>query len=695
MAEYLYKAYLSYSHTDEDWARWLHRALESYRVPSALIGQRPDGRVVPDRLSPVFRDREDLSSAANLSDGLQQALQGSESLILICSPAAAASRWVNEEVRYFQALGRADRVFCMVVDGQPDDPGNADFCFPPALFDGVDDAPAEPLAADPRPYADGKALARLKLIAGLLGVRLDELRRRELKRKRRWQAMAALALVAAVTLVALAVTARLAEQRERQNAEQMATFIVDLGEDLKSEIDLESLSLISSKAMSYLQDLDPGQLSPETAIKVGLALRQIGQVSEGQGRSEDAQQAYYQSREVFADLNQRFPERDDLLFELGQAEFYVAAYYFYSGQHDLAFPRAQRYAEISRQLYQSDPENPAWRFELSYATTGLLAMRVGAGDDHDEGLLREADEALMLAWQIMQDMPDDPEAISNYSSTLAWVADTRVLACELNQALEERKETLLMADKVLQKQPSDNQNRESYAYAHSGVASVAAQLGEHTLAQQHWRLAIDALDKLWREDPSNERLRVELQWRRLYLVEELVNVIRQEPSQLLEGNHAQARALLKAVEQDLPDIGLSESESIEPSLKLKYLAVKASLAAVMGETVMFRRLLEKAIGRSDALGPVSEWTMEDRDSMTAVYFMWWEAFNAVPESGVSLPLGASVGLRYCKEAWINTRLALIDGNQQRAREELSYLNNKAYKGDGVPQICEKYDLCQP
>ncbi|MCZ6830962.1 MAG: TIR domain-containing protein [Gammaproteobacteria bacterium] len=38
MAEFKYKAFISYSHADEKWARWSHRALESYKPPKHLIG---------------------------------------------------------------------------------------------------------------------------------------------------------------------------------------------------------------------------------------------------------------------------------------------------------------------------------------------------------------------------------------------------------------------------------------------------------------------------------------------------------------------------------------------------------------------------------------------------------------------------------------------------------------------------------
>ena len=36
--EFKYRAFISYSHSDERWARWLHKAFETYSVPKRLIG---------------------------------------------------------------------------------------------------------------------------------------------------------------------------------------------------------------------------------------------------------------------------------------------------------------------------------------------------------------------------------------------------------------------------------------------------------------------------------------------------------------------------------------------------------------------------------------------------------------------------------------------------------------------------------
>ena len=81
---YSYKAMVSYSHTDQKWARWLHRALESYRVPKHLVGTDSSAGTVPARLTPVFRDRDELAVSSDLSDRIREALIASEYLIVIC-----------------------------------------------------------------------------------------------------------------------------------------------------------------------------------------------------------------------------------------------------------------------------------------------------------------------------------------------------------------------------------------------------------------------------------------------------------------------------------------------------------------------------------------------------------------------------------------------------------------------------------
>jgi hypothetical protein len=190
--DFKFKAFISYSHTDRETADWLHKALERYRIPKELHGTPGCDGPIPKQLFPVFRDRAELASSPDLSAAIRDALRASAYLIVVCSPAAARSRWVNQEILEFIRLGRGGRIHALIADGDPAKTPENGGCFPPALHsklspDGevVADPSREVLATDLRPEADGKDDARLKLIAGLLGIPFNALRRREAAAARR------------------------------------------------------------------------------------------------------------------------------------------------------------------------------------------------------------------------------------------------------------------------------------------------------------------------------------------------------------------------------------------------------------------------------------------------------------------------------------------------------------------------------
>ncbi len=247
--EYKYRAFISYSHKDEKGAAWLHRALETFRVPKNIVGQTTPKGTVPERLGKVFRDREELASSSSLGAELTQALEDSACQIVICSPNAARSHWTNEEILTYKRLGREDRVFCLIVDGEPNASQfeeTAEFeCFPEALRyqmgqDGkLTDKRAEPIAADARPHGDGKQNAKLKLISGMLGVGFDDLKQREAQRRQKRMALiAGAATVGMVFAIGLATFAliqrneanlqRTRAEAEAETAKQTTQFMVDL-----------------------------------------------------------------------------------------------------------------------------------------------------------------------------------------------------------------------------------------------------------------------------------------------------------------------------------------------------------------------------------------------------------------------------------------------------------------------------------
>ncbi len=309
MAEYKYKAFISYSHADEKWARWLHRSLESYKPPKYLVGTTTKMGVVPPKVAPVFRDREELASSTDLGADLTSAVEDSACLLVICSISSAGSHWVNEEIKAFKGLGRSDRIFSLIVEGEPFSSGKPGIeqyeCFPPALrfkmgSDGeLSDEPAEPIAADARQGKDGKAHAKIKLLAGMLGVGFDDLRQRELQRRNRRMAIfsgAALAgMVVAFGLATTAIIARNEAQEQRARAEQeaetarrTASFMIDMFQ-VSDPGESRGKTITAREILSKGADRIEEDLADQPAIQTSL-MNTMGNVFIGLGLYNDAQQ---------------------------------------------------------------------------------------------------------------------------------------------------------------------------------------------------------------------------------------------------------------------------------------------------------------------------------------------------------------------------------------------------------------------
>lgn len=180
--EYEYYAFISYSRTDEKWAKWIQRKLETYRFPISLRRENQD---LPGKIFPVFRDKTDLPSGV-LWEQLKRQLEESEYLIVICSPDSARAEWVTKEIAYFQELGRGRKIIPLIVEGEPHAADSARECYNPALLR----YPEEELLGVSVPEL-GRSRAVLRVIASLMQLRYDQLVMRDRRRTRRRRLAAA------------------------------------------------------------------------------------------------------------------------------------------------------------------------------------------------------------------------------------------------------------------------------------------------------------------------------------------------------------------------------------------------------------------------------------------------------------------------------------------------------------------------
>lgn len=171
MQEYRNFAFISYNKSDIKWGYWLQKKIENYRIPKEFLIAKPG--VLKERIRPVFLDKTDIS-VGNLSTTIQNELINSEFLIVICSPNAAKSAWVNQEIIFFKKTGRESNIIPFIVSGSPNTAfNNEEQCYPPALDKNILGASI---------FVKSKEEALIRVLAKLLSVDFDKLYRRQKRR---------------------------------------------------------------------------------------------------------------------------------------------------------------------------------------------------------------------------------------------------------------------------------------------------------------------------------------------------------------------------------------------------------------------------------------------------------------------------------------------------------------------------------
>ena len=509
-----FRAFLSYSHADAAWAGWLLRRLETYRVPSRLVGTQGANGEIGRRLGTFFRDRDELPSAGDLGVTIRGALADSATLIVICSPAAAQSRWVNAEIEAFQTNGRGEQVLCFVVAGVPGSADPAEQCFPPALLrPGADGAPCEPLAADARPNGDGRERAFLKLVAGLLGVGFDALAQREAQRRHRKLTLIAAASIAGMTialaLAATAVVARNDAQRRQAQAEDILGFMLgDLREKLTTVGRLDLMGAVDAKATAYFATLDPRDLNDRALEEQARSLAGIGEVRLNEGKHDAAMTAFREAHARSTALREREPGNGQRLFDLAQAEYWIGVVAMQQGRHDETGVWFSKYRDSAIALAAMDPDNFDWQKEVAYGYQTLAAL------DENRGRYAEAERAMLAQLALYRgwtrQRPADFELRFEAANVASWLGSLALRQGQLADAEAYFVEQVKGIRQNVAEDPGHAKWKENSIDALLFLASAQAQRGRLSEAHANVEIASPIATALAAQDPANNVWRAAL-----------------------------------------------------------------------------------------------------------------------------------------------------------------------------------------
>lgn len=536
-AAFHYRAFISYSHQDKAWADWLHKALETYAIPKRLVGQATAAGVIPKRLAPIFRDREELASAHDLGREVNAALAQSANLIVICSPRSAVSRWVNEEVLAYKRLGRSERIFCLIVDGEPNtsDPSGCEpeECFAPALRFKLDadgqptSEHAEPIAADARDGKDGRANAKLKLISGMLDVGFDALKKRELRRRaRRMTAIAVLALVVMTMTTVLAVAALIsrhdavlarqkamvarqaaviaqqAAERRQKQAEGMVGFMLgDLNDKLNQVGRLEIMQAVDDKALAYFESLPSADATDEALALRVTALEKIGSVRMDQGRIPLALQAYRDASLLAAELARRAPGDIAREAAYGDSLKWVGQAYWYQGDLSNALKGFQAAIALLEKAHKAKSDDDDLAFQLATAHSDAGHVREARGS------LDAAQQDYAAILQIFQTLhqrePTNTKWLSYLGSARNNLGKVALERGYLDLAVANYRADQNIKASIAARDPTDHKAQEELLVSNAILGRTLSLCGDSPAALRYTQAAVESAKALATRDPDN------------------------------------------------------------------------------------------------------------------------------------------------------------------------------------------------
>ena len=502
-----FRAFVSYAHVDAAHARRLQTRLESYRLPARIAGAMSgadDEDRWSGRVGPVFRDREDLSASSDLSQAVREALAASRTLVVVCTPATPGSQWVAREIELFRELHPDRPILAALFDGEP---ANA---FPDELTAGG----VEPLAADFRPNGDGPKPAFLKVVAGIVGIPLDELIQRDAQRRlRRVTAVTVASLALALVLFAMtmfALDSRRDALSAQQRAEAQARNTEDLNRYLVRDFRQELLAIGRlDVAMEFYPKVLEYCRKQARVAGADASNRDCSDVMQVMGSDHAAKGEFDQARRYFAAANRatgarlaedpRNPQRAlDHAISTNRLGLLSVA------QQDpaRALDEYRKALELLDEVRAWGEARPEWLRQAAYteANVGSTMLESGGADKVALGHLKRA---VAHNEELIARAPGDETAEYDLVFHLMWLADAHWRVGADAAANETAIRYLAAIEAIIAAEPDNMHHREQQMQVYARHAELLQREGRCAEADVIRARALDVARMLAARDPSN------------------------------------------------------------------------------------------------------------------------------------------------------------------------------------------------
>ena len=505
-----YRAFLSYSHRDTAWSKWLQRELERFRIDRDLVGRETPAGPVPETLRPIFRDREESSGGSRLSDATAAALDASAALIVLCSMASARRPAVNEEVRLFRSRHPDRPVIPVVVDDTT--PGN----FPPTLryelsADGIiSDRPVTMRGPDLRDSGDGKSLGLAKVIAGLTGIDAEEILRRAERTRRRhnrfWGALAGVFLLVAVAAGGSAVYAwqQLKTNEALLNATlKRATAIVNVAVAQAEQYNMPrtaTLALLGNAESLLDRVARRGRPTPELHYRRAWMLIQFARNYQIVGDTGRQHTRAIEAHRLLVGLAAEKP--NDIAYQRDLSVAYNEIGDVLVAQSNLgeALASYRNGLAIRERLAKADPTNAGWQRDLSISYNKVGDVLLAQGNLTDA--LKSYRDDLAVREQLAKADPTNAGWQRDLSMSYNKVGDVLAAQGNLADALKSYRGDLAVRKQLATADPTSAGWQRDLSVSYDKIGDLLMAQGNLPDALKSFRDGLAVRERLTKVEPT-------------------------------------------------------------------------------------------------------------------------------------------------------------------------------------------------
>jgi len=480
----LYDAFISYSHArDKPIAAALQSAVQKLGKPWYRR-----------RALRVFRDDTSLSATPQLWPTIQQALAQSRYLILLASPEAAASPWVDKEVDYWLGNKSTDTLLIAVTDGTLAwEEASGDFSpgapLPPALSGRFAAEPkwvdltAYRADADPRDARFTELAA--EFAAAIQGLPKEDLLSQEVREQRRalrlaWSAAGALLLFALA-----ATTAGVLAYRAQQTALQA---------------ERQALAERDKAARNF-------KLAQNTAERLVFDIAQELRDVRGM-RTETVRKILDTAAATFDSLAAAAPDNLDLqesraamLDEFGET-------YLSVGDVVQALKAFRGSLANRKRVVAANPRSMSALRDLALSYTKVADALVVEADLGEA--LKHYGASLTIMQRLVQFSPDNPEWLIGVSSANFGIGNVLLAQGKLGEALNAYQGSLAVMERLAERDPVDTRWQHGLSTRHSKIGDAHRAQRDPTRALKSYRAALAIMQRLTKVDPENTRWQQDL-----------------------------------------------------------------------------------------------------------------------------------------------------------------------------------------